>query len=124
MQRRSLLAYLIGAAVAGTLLFFPYAGRALIDRYAPLIPLDAPFFLLPIAWGGWNLLRARLRPAVSPGAWGALLGLLLALGINLMFVLRGQWSGPLLLLGLWVPAVYAILWTFIVVPLNRALDVE
>jgi len=125
MRRQDLLAYVIGAAVAGTALVFPYAGRAFISIYMPLlIPVDAPFFLLPIAWGAWNVLWIRLHPTLAAPAWGALLGLLMATAGNLLLAVRGQWTAPLLLLALWVPAIYAIGWTFFVVPLNRALDVD
>jgi len=125
MRRRDLLAYVIGAAIAGTALVFPYAGRAIVRQYVPLIvPLDAPFFLLPIAWGIWNVLWVRRVAPLAPPAWGALLGALVALGGNLLMVLRGAWGGSLLLLFLWIPTLYALAWTFLVVPLNRALDAE
>ena len=125
MRRRDVLAYVIGAAVAGTALVFPYAGRALLSTFFPLIvPIDAPFFLLPIAWGAWNVLWVRRCVATSPPLWGVLLGVLVALGGNLLMAARGAWGASLLLLFLWVPTVYAIGWTFVVVPLNRALDAE
>lgn len=125
MRRRDLLAYVVGAAVAGTMLVFPYAGRALLSAYMPLlIPVDAPFFLLPLGWGAWNVIWARSRPALPAPAWGALLGLLIAVAGNLLLALRGQWTAPLLLLFLWVPAVYALGWSFVVVPVNRALGVD
>lgn len=125
MRRRDLLAYVIGAAVAGTALVFPYAGRALLSAYVPLVaPIDAPFFLLPIAWGVWNVLWVRRGVPLGAPAWGALLGVLIASGGNLLMAARGAWGPSLLLLFLWVPTVYALGWTFVVVPLNRALDAE
>jgi hypothetical protein len=125
MRRRDVLAYVIGAAIAGTALVIPYAGRALLRTYLPMLfPLDAPFFLLPIAWGAWNVAWTRRCVATSPPVWGALLGVVIALGGNLLMALRGAWGASLLLLFLWVPTIYAIAWTFVVVPLNRALDAE
>lgn len=125
MRRRDLLAYVIGAAVAGTALLFPYAGRSLLRSYVPmLLPIDAPFFLLPIAWGLWNVLWVRLRAPVAPPVWGAMLGVLLATAGNILMAGRGAWGASLLLLFLWVPTVYALGWTFVIVPLNRALDAE
>jgi hypothetical protein len=125
MHRRELLAYVIGAAVAGTALILPYGGRALASAVVPnVVTTNVPFFLLPIAWGVWNWLWVRLRPPVPPAAWGALLGLAAALALNVLLALRGQWFGALALLGLWVPTVYAIGWTFVVVPLNRALGAD
>jgi hypothetical protein len=121
MRRRDLLAYVIGAAVAGTALVFPYAGRALLSGY---VPLDVPFFLLPIAWGVWNVLWVRRAAPRAAPAWGALLGAVVAVAGNLLMAVRGTWSPSLLLLFLWVPTVYALGWTFVVVPLNRALDAE
>lgn len=125
MRRRDLLAYVIGAAVAGTALMFPYAGRELLRSFVPLlVPLDAPFFLLPIAWGIWNVLWVRRGAPLPAPAWGALLGVLIAAGGNLLMAARGAWAASLLLLFLWVPTVYALGWTFVVVPLNRALEAE
>lgn len=124
MRRRHLLAYVIGAAVAGTMLVFPYAGRSLLSLYVPLIvPIDAPFFLLPIAWGIWNVLWVKYRPVSAP-AWGALLGVVIAVSGNVLLAARGQWNVSLLVLGVWVPAIYALGWTFVMVPLNRALRAE
>jgi len=125
MRRRDLLAYVIGAAVAGTALVFPYAGRALLTSMLPdLVAVSVPFFLLPIAWGAWNWLWVRLRPPLPPAAWGALLGLGAALVLNALLAVRGQWFPAVALMVLWTPTIYAIAWTFVIVPLNRALGAE
>lgn len=125
LRRRELLAYVIGAAVAGTALVLPYAGRALLRGLVPgVAAIDAPFFLLPIAWGMWNVLWVRLRAPLAPPAWGALLGVQVAIAGNLLMLIRGTWDASLLLLLLWVSIIYAVAWTFVVVPLNRALDAQ
>ncbi len=124
-RRRDLLAYLIGAGVAGTALVAPYTGRsilaALAPQFAPLVYV--PFFLMPIAWGLWNWLGVRVQPRVGIGAWGALLGVLLATGVNLLLLAEGRWFGAAVLLPVLVPAVYYLIWAFAVGPLNDALGV-
>jgi hypothetical protein len=122
MRRRELLAYLVGAAVAGTLLVGPYAGRALIASFVPLVPY-VPFFLLPIVWGGWNWLYVRLEPRLDVGAWGAVLGLLLGLAVAALFYVRGTWFAATALLPIFLPLVYFLLWRFVVGPLNDATGV-
>jgi hypothetical protein len=125
LRRRDLLAYVIGAAVAGTLLLFPYAGRALLRVLWPaFVTLDAPFYLLPIVWGAWNVLWVRRGGQGSPARWGALLGILVMTSGNVLMALQGAWAPTLLLLFVWLPVVYAIAWTFVVVPLNQALGVD
>lgn len=125
MRRSDLLAYVIGAAVAGTALVIPYAGRTLVGALWPgLVTLDAPFYLLPIVWGAWNVAWVRRGGQDAPHVWGGALGLALATGGNLLMALRGAWAPSLLLLFAFLPTVYAIAWTFIVVPLDQALDVE
>lgn len=125
MRRRDVLAYVIGAAVAGTALLLPYAGRALVRLAWPdFVTLDAPFYLLPIAWGAWNVVWVRRGAPGSPAVWGALLGGTIALAGNLLMALRGAWAPSLLVLFAWIPTVYAIGWAFLVVPLNEALDVD
>jgi hypothetical protein len=125
MRRRDLLAYVIGAAVAGTALLFPYTGRALLRVLWPtFVTLDAPFYLLPIAWGVWNVLWVRRGGHGSPARWGALLGLVIATAGNLLMAVQGAWAPTLLLLVAWVPVLYAFAWTFVVIPLNEALSVD
>jgi hypothetical protein len=43
---------------------------------------------------------------------------------NALMAMRGTWGAYMLLLFIWGPAIYALGWTFFVVPLNRALEVE
>ena len=126
VPRRELLAYLVGAGVAGTILIGPYTGRAIITLLAPQsLPLTyVPFFLLPLLWGVWNWLRVRLCPPLGAGAWGAFLGFLLALGVNALLAAEGRWFTGALLLPLAIPALYYLLWAFIVGPLNEGLGVE
>lgn len=123
LRRREVQAYLIGAAVAGTLLVLPYTGRALASRLAPeLVAVDVPFFLLPIVWGLWNWLWVRLRTPCAAGTWGALLGLQVALALNVLRAARGDWFPAAGLLVVWLPPLYALAWVFVVAPLNRALE--
>ena len=126
MRRTELLAYLIGAGVAGTLLVVPYVGRAVVTAIYPhLVPLThVPFFLLPLAWGLWNWLRVRVPPGLGIGAWGALLGLLVAIAVNLLFAAEERWFTAALLLLVTLPAGYYLLWVFLIGPLNEALGVE
>src|SRR5262249_53662936 len=76
VRRRSLLAYLIGAGVAGTMLIGPYGLRFAVINHLPggATIGNVPFFLLPVAWGLWNLLRVHWLPGFGIGAWGATLG--------------------------------------------------
>lgn len=123
LRRRDLAAYVSAAAVAGTALVIPYAGRALLRVLWPgFVTLDAPFYLLPIAWGAWNVAWMRRRGALAPQACGATLGIALATGGNLLMLLRGAWAPSLLLLFAFLPTVYALAWTFLVAPLTEALD--
>jgi hypothetical protein len=124
MRRSELLAYLIGAGVAGTLLVLPYTGRALLHVLAPtLLDLYVPFFLLPIVWGGWNWLYARRRPRVGIGIWGAILGFILALVVNGLLYGQGQWFGALVILPAYLPVVYGLVWLFVIGSLNEGLGV-
>lgn len=123
-RRRNLLAYLIGAGIAGTILVGPYVLRSSVIQLVGGNAVNPPFFLLPIAWGLWNVLWTRRQPALSIGAWGALLGILLAVAINLLAWLQGDWFAAMLLLPVFVPGFYYLFWLFIVGPLNEALGVE
>lgn len=122
IRRRDLVAYVSGAAVAGTVLVIPYAGRALLSALWPgFVTLDAPFYLLPIAWGAWNVACVR-REGTAPSRCGAALGIVVATAGNLLMLLRGAWAPALLLLFAWLPVVYALAWTFVVDPIAQALD--
>jgi hypothetical protein len=124
IRRRDLLAYLIGAGIAGTLLVGPYTLRSTVIQFVGGNAVQPPFFVLPIAWGLWNLGWMRRQPAMGIGAWGALLGALLAVGVNLLIWLQGDWFPAMLLLPLFMPGLYYLFWLFVVGPLNEALGVE
>src|SRR6185503_17213210 len=101
VRRRELLAYLVGAGTAGTILVGPYVLRILAgDVFLPgrAVPV-VPVVLLPVLWGIWNLLWARRHPPVSIGVWGAMLGLAAGSGINIY--LRA--------VRLWFPAAAALI---------------
>jgi hypothetical protein len=126
MRRAERLAYLIAAGVAGTLLVLPYTGRSILTTiYPQLVPLTyVPFFLLPLVWGLWNWLRVRVRPRLGIGAWGAVLGVLLAIVVNVVLVAENRWFTAATLLVVAIPAIYYLLWHFLIGPLNEALGVE
>ncbi len=125
MRRSDLLAYLIGAGIAGTLLVFPYTGRAIAGTVLPdVVITQVPFFLLPILWGVWNLVYVRRQPPLDIAVWGAILGLLGGLGVNALLWVQGAWFGAAALLPLFLPAAYYLLWLFVVGPLNQALKVD
>jgi len=125
IQRRELLAYLVGAGVAGTVLVFPYVGLGIAAALAPDFHrlTHVPFFLLPVAWGAWNWLYARHAPRPGIGGWGALLGLVLATAVNLLLVAGGRWFQGALVLPLTLPAVYYLIWRYAVGTLNQALGI-
>ena len=126
LRRRELLAYLVGAGVAGTILVGPYVVRVVAAGvFAPgrTLPV-APIVLLPILWGLWNLLWARRQPRVSIGVWGAGLGFGAASGVNGYLWATGVWFAPAALLLVFLPAVYWLVWRLVVGPLNEALGVE
>jgi hypothetical protein len=126
LRRRELLAYLVGAGIAGTILVGPYALRVVAGplfmpgRAIPVVPI----VLLPILWGVWNLLWARRHPRVSIGLWGALLGLGAAAGVNGYLWATGMWFPAAALLLVFLPVVYWLFWRLVVGPLNEALGVE
>jgi len=92
MYPKQLLAYLIGAGAAGTILIFPYAGRAIWSTVFPkLLDIHIPFFLLPLVWGLWNWLHHRLQLNLDIGIWGALLGFILGLAVNALLYAQDQW---------------------------------
>lgn len=126
LRRRELLAYLIGAGVAGTLLVGPYALRVVVGavflpgRAVPIVPI----VLLPILWGLWNLVWARRHPRMSIGTWGAVLGCAAASGVNGYLCAAGVWFRAAALLLVFLPVLYWLLWRLVVGPLNEALGVE
>src|SRR5215470_3503643 len=125
VRRRDLLAYLIGAGVAGTVLVGPYTLRLSVASLVPGLPLQqVPFFLLPILWGMWNLLWARWQPRLGIGVWGALLGFVAAVLVNLLFAAEGAWFPAAIVLPVFLPVVYYLLWLLAIGPLNEALGVE
>jgi len=124
-RRRDLLAYLVGAGVAGTLLIGPYGLRVAVIEVIPgAAAVQPPFFLLPILWGLWNLLWTRRQPAMSAGGWGALLGVLAGVVVNLLFVAQGGWFRAAMLLPLFLAVVYYLIWRVVIGPLNEALGVD
>ena len=126
LRRRELLAYLVGAGTAGTILVGPYTLRMVAGGiYMPgrTMPM-APVVLLPILWGVWNLLWARRHPHVSIGVWGAMLGFLGACGVNLYLAAAGAWFPAAALLIPFLPVVYWLFWRLVVGPLNEAVGVE
>jgi hypothetical protein len=125
MRRSELLAYLIGAGVAGTGIILPYTGSWLGAGVIPDLGhlRYVPFFLLPVGWGVWNWVRVRRAWRVSVGAWGAVLGVLAAGGMNVLLLAEGEWFSLAPLALLFLPVLYYLLWHFIVGPLNDALGV-
>ena len=124
-RRRDLVAYLIGAAVAGTLLVGPYGVRFTVIRLVPDAgQVQPPFFLLPILWGLWNLVWARRQPAMSVGRWGALLGVAAGVAVNLLFAAEGRWFPAAMLLPIFLAPTYYLLWRVVIGPLNEALGVD
>jgi hypothetical protein len=126
VRRRSLLAYLIGAGVAGTFLIGPYWLRFAVINLLPggATIGNVPFFLLPIVWGLWNLLRVHRAPGIGIGAWGALLGFGLGIVVNLLFLVEGTWFRAAPFLPPFLALLYFLLFRLIVGPLNEALGVE
>jgi hypothetical protein len=126
LRRRELLAYLVGAGTAGTILIAPYALRVVAQDVLAsgrAIPLT-PVVLLPILWGVWNLAWARRQPPVSIGVWGAVLGLFAAGGVNVFFAAAGAWFPAVALLLAFMPVVYWLVWRLVIGPVNEALGVE
>ena len=122
MGRSGLVAYLVGAAVAGSLLVFPYVARPIVVAFIPSVAaISVPFFLLPVVWGFWNWLYARLAPAIGIGIWGAALGLVLGLAVNAYLYSQGTWFTPVLVLPINLAVFYFLLWHLVVGPLTTAL---
>ena len=126
VRRRELLAYLVGAGTAGTILVGPYVLRILAgDVFLPgrAVPV-VPVVLLPIVWGMWNLFWTRRHPRMSIGVWGAILGLAAGSGINLYLRAVHLWFPAAAMLLVFLPAIYWLMWRLVVGPLNEALGVE
>jgi hypothetical protein len=126
VRRRELIAYLVGAGAAGTILLAPYALRVIAgDLFLPgrAVPV-VPVVLLPVVWGVWNLLWARRHPVTSIGVWGATLGIAAASGINLYLWLVDVWFPAAAMLLVFLPAIYWLVWRLVVGPLNEAVGVE
>jgi hypothetical protein len=126
LRRREILAYLIGAGIAGTILVGPYAIRIVAGEvFMPghAVPV-VPVVMLPLLWGSWNLVWARRHPRLSIGAWGAALGLAAAAGVNGYLWVAGVWFRAAALLLVFLPVIYWLLWRLVVGPLNEALGVE
>ena len=125
MRRHELLAYLVGAGVAGSLLVFPYLFRPLLAVLVPgVATVSVPFFLLPLAWGLWSWIHARYAPTIDVGLWGSLLGLTLGLAVNAFLAAHGLWFPAAAALPAFLGIAYFLLWRFIVGPLTAALDVR
>jgi hypothetical protein len=126
LRRRELLAYLVGAGVAGTILVIPFVLRdAALRFFLPgrTVPI-VPFFLLPLFWGFWNLLWVRWQPHVDVGTWGAMLGFALSVSVNLYLRWQDAWFQAALLFVVFLPIVYYLVWHLVLGPLNEALGVE
>jgi len=124
MQRNQLAAYLVGAAVAGSILVFPYAVRPLAALIVPdFRAVQVPFFLLPVVWGLWNALHAGAAPTTDLGAWGAGLGVALGILLNVFLYVAGTWFAAAALVPIFLAFVYLLLWRFVVGPLNATLGV-
>ncbi len=125
VRRRTLLAYLIGAGVAGTILIGPYGLRlAVVTLFPGAAISNVPFFLLPIVWGIWNVLWARWTPSSGIGAWGALLGVALGVTVNLLFLVEGAWFRAAAVLPIFLAVLYYLLFRLVIGPLNDALGIE
>jgi len=124
MRHDQLVAYLVGTAVAGSVLVFPYAIRPLFALIVPgLGGVQVPFFLLPVVWGLWNALHVRAAPTMDLGAWGAMLGVALGLLLNVFLYVEGTWFAAATMVPMFLPVVYLLLWRFVVGPLNATLGV-
>jgi hypothetical protein len=125
IRRRALLAYLIGAAVAGTFLVIPYTLRAIGTAIEPAsMNISVPIFLLPIAWGTWNCLYVVRRPRLDIGAWGGVLGVTLGIVLNGFYAAQGVWFGAMVVVPVAAGGIYFLGWYLVVGPLNEALGAD
>ncbi len=60
----------------------------------------------------------NLQPALGIAAWGALLGFILGLAIDALLYAQDGWFSEAALLPVFAPALYYLLWLFLVGPLN------
>lgn len=126
MQHKKLTAYLIGAGVGGTLVVIPYViiRPILAPFYPGISEIIQPYFLLPIIWGLWNMLYASFNRTPSIGVWGAILGFILGLSICFLMYAGGYWFWAGILIPIFVPAIYFLLWNLIIGSLNLAFGIE
>lgn len=125
MQPNKLNAYLVGAGVGGTIIVMPYIVRTFWSRSFPeLFEIYQPFYLIPIIWGLWNLLHASFNRPPIIGVWGAILGFILGLVINLLIYAGGYWVKAAILIPVFASALYFLLWHLIVGTLNHTLGVD
>jgi multisubunit Na+/H+ antiporter MnhC subunit len=126
MNKRNLLAFVIGSSILSTAVTLAYVGRA----YGQTGGADSSFRMeqaavfIPIVYGFANVLLVNLnidskRPFLNAVMVGAALGLLFAsvgtsLGANQMFDLEREQF-------LYAPPLYAAIMSLIVLRLNKAL---
>lgn len=124
MRSEKLAAYMVGAGVAGTLIILPYCGSAIFwARIPALRDLYIPFFLLPLIWGLWNQLHVRLTKKPSIGVWGLILGFIVSLVITPYLWLSGHWFSSAIIMPIYIPAVYYLIWHIVIGYVNRALGI-
>ncbi len=125
MQRNQIMAYLIGAGIGGTIVIFPYLGRIMWSTlYPELLEVYIPLFLLPIIWGVWNLLYLEYNRSHNIGAWGAMLGFILGLAVSVLIYANGHWFKAAIMIPVFAPALYFLLWYILVGPLNDTFGIE
>lgn len=127
---------LFRAFIAGTVvptIILPIALLLAIKAGKSPLLQEPLLHFIPLIWGVWNLLYIAICKNILPGGEtvryalaGAILGLLIALaGVFLLDIpqVAGIEQYRLYLLFI-APICYAILWAFIVRPLNRLLGVK
>ena len=125
MNRNQIAAYLIGAGIGGTYSIFAYLDYIMWSTLSPkLLEVYIPFFLLPLIWGIWNLLYLEHNRSRNIGAWGAMLGFIMGLGICLSIYVQGHWYREAIMIPVFAPPFYFLIWYIIVGPLNDTLGIE
>ena len=126
VRRRDLLAYLIGAGVAGTVLSGRTRCASAASACSRAMPIgNVPFFLLPILWGAVESALGAPAARGSGSARGARCsGFVAAVGVNLLFLVEGAWFPAAIVLPAFLPVVYFLLCCSSIGPLNEALGVE